>query len=98
MLEQLMTDQVVQAVGAVLAMLVLAFGAWLAKLLKDKLGVEVDTARLQALSAAAEQAVLLAAQVHRPAVDAAAALGRKDTAGAADLSLRRPSWRGRSWS
>ena len=65
MIGQLLTQEVVQAVGAVLAMLILAGGAWLAKLAKDKLGVEVDTARLQALSAAAEQGVLLAAQQHR---------------------------------
>ena len=70
-MEALLTDSVVQAVGAVLGVLILVVGTWLAKLAADKLGVEVDTSRLQGLAAAAEQGVLLAAQEHRKDPDGA---------------------------
>jgi hypothetical protein len=68
-MEALLTDQLVQAIGAVLAVFILVVGTYLAKLAGEKLGVEVDTSRLQGLATAAEQGVLLAAQAHRKEPD-----------------------------
>ena len=78
-MEALLTDSVVQAVGAVVATFVLIVGAYLAKLAGEKLGVEVDTSRLQGLATAAEQGVLLAAQEHRKDPDGATRNARMHT-------------------
>jgi len=88
-MDALLTDQVVQAVGAVLATLVLIAGAWLAKLAKDKLGVEIDTARLTAVASAAEQGVLVAAQVHRAEKAEADASGDRGLKGSVNARMHR---------
>lgn len=74
-MDALLTDQVVNAIGAVLATFILIAGAALAKLAKEKLDVDIDTSRLTAISAAAEQGVLLAAQQHRKAKEGAVVNG-----------------------